>query len=54
MIRKARKEDAGAIAAIYNHYVAHTTITFETEPVSEEEMRERIIHISFFCNDMQR
>lgn len=46
MIRKAEKEDAGAIAAIYNHYVVHTAITFETEPVSEEEMRGRIIRIS--------
>ncbi|MDR1601474.1 MAG: GNAT family N-acetyltransferase [Tannerella sp.] len=46
MIRKARKEDAGAIAAIYNYYVTHTATTFETELVSEEEMRERIIRIS--------
>jgi phosphinothricin acetyltransferase len=46
MIRKARKEDAGAIAAIYNYYVVHTAITFETELVSEEEMRERIVRIS--------
>jgi phosphinothricin acetyltransferase len=46
MIRKARKEDAVAIAAIYNYYVVHTAITFETELVSEEEMRERIVRIS--------
>ena len=33
MIRKVRKEDTPAITAIYNHYIAHTTITFELEPV---------------------
>ena len=46
MIRKVRKEDTPAITAIYNHYIAHTTITFELEPVSEEEMWTRIQHIS--------
>ena len=46
MIRKVRKEDTSAITAIYNHYIAHTTITFELEPVSEEEMWTRIQHIS--------
>ncbi|MDR2121363.1 MAG: GNAT family N-acetyltransferase [Tannerella sp.] len=46
MIRKVKKEDAEEIAAIYNYYVVHTAITFETEPVSEEEMRERIVRIS--------
>lgn len=46
MIRKVRKEDTPAITAIYNHYIAHTTITFELEPVSEEEMWTRIRHIS--------
>lgn len=46
MIRKVRKEDTSAITAIYNHYIAHTTITFELEPVSEEEMWTRIQHIN--------
>ena len=46
MIRKVRKEDTPAITAIYNHYIAHTTITFELKPVSEEEMLTRIRHIS--------
>lgn len=41
-IRPARREDAAAIAAIYNHYVATTCITFETDPVSVEEMASRI------------
>ncbi|MFA6508131.1 MAG: arsinothricin resistance N-acetyltransferase ArsN1 family B [Treponemataceae bacterium] len=42
MIRDAVASDADAILAIYNHYVANTTITFEEEPVSAEEMRSRI------------
>ena len=46
MIRKVEKEDSKAIAAIFNYYVMHTSITFETEPVSEQEMRERIVRIS--------
>ena len=42
MIRNVRKEDIAAIAAIYNRYIADTCITFETEPVSDEEMGRRI------------
>lgn len=34
MIRPAVNADAPAIARIYNHYVEHSIITFETEPVS--------------------
>ena len=41
-IRPAEQRDAAAIAAIYNHYVATTCITFEAEPVSDEEMAARI------------
>lgn len=46
MIRTVKPEDAAAIAAIYNEYVLHTTISFETEAVSEDEMRERIMRFS--------
>jgi phosphinothricin acetyltransferase len=41
-IRPAVPGDAVAIAAIYNPYVATTCITFETEPVSADDMAERI------------
>jgi phosphinothricin acetyltransferase len=34
--------DAAAIAAIYNHYIAHTVVTFEEEAVSSSEMARRI------------
>lgn len=42
MIRDATAEDAAAVAAIYNHYIRHTVVTFEEEPVSAEEMAGRI------------
>lgn len=42
MLRSATTADAAAIAGIYNHYVAHTIITFEEEPVSAPEMAQRI------------
>jgi len=41
-IRAATALDAAAIAAIYNPYIADTTISFEEEPVSADEMRGRI------------
>ena len=42
MIRLALPGDAAALAAIYNHYIAATTVTFEVEEVTEEEMRGRV------------
>jgi L-amino acid N-acyltransferase YncA len=41
-IRAARLRDAAAIAAIYNHYVETTIVTFEEKPVSVREMKARI------------
>ena len=41
-IRTASPGDAGAVAAIYNWYVANTVITFEVDPVLAEEMARRI------------
>jgi phosphinothricin acetyltransferase len=40
-IRMAGPRDAAAIAAIYNHYVRETIVTFEEKPVSVGEMRVR-------------
>lgn len=42
MIRMATRADAEAICAIYNHYVAHTIVTFEEQPVAPAEMQSRI------------
>ena len=43
MIREVRAaEDAAAIAAIYNEYVLHTTISFETAALTPQAMQARI------------
>lgn len=42
MIRLAQPSDAEAIVGIYNHYVANTTITFEEQAVSVDDMAGRI------------
>jgi len=44
-IRAATPQDAAAIAAIYNPYIADTTISFEEEPVSQVEMCGRIASV---------
>lgn len=46
MIRKVRLSDAAEIVQIYNGYVLRGVETFETEAVSEAEMRARISEIS--------
>jgi L-amino acid N-acyltransferase YncA len=45
MIRPATTDDASQICAIYNHYVAHTPITFEERPVTPEEMTQQIAEV---------
>lgn len=45
-LRRAGTEDAARIAAIYNHYVTDTVITFELDPVSVEEMGARVAEIN--------
>lgn len=45
-IRPAAASDAEQIAAIYNHYVVNTVVTFEEEPVSDAEMRRRMDEVS--------
>lgn len=42
MLRPATVADAAAIAAIYNHYIVNTVVTFEEETVTTEEMARRI------------
>ena len=46
MIREVRESDAQAIVDIYNYYILNSTATFEVEPLSGEQMRERIADIS--------
>lgn len=45
MIRPVTTEDAAHIADIYNHYVLHSTITFEEQAVSVQEMQQRIAEV---------
>ena len=45
IVRDARPDDARAIVDLYNHYVTHTTITFEEQPVSPSEMESRVREI---------
>lgn len=46
MIRPVVPADAASIARIYNHYVAHTTATFEEGPVSVGQIQERIEQVA--------
>ena len=41
-IRPVKLSDAAAVADIYNHYVDHTDISFETQPLTPDAMRSRI------------
>ncbi|MBB3213357.1 phosphinothricin acetyltransferase [Herbaspirillum sp. Sphag1AN] len=45
-IRPVTVADAAAICEIYNHYVTTTGISFELEPVSVEQMTQRITDIA--------
>lgn len=46
MIRPATPADAAAIAAIYNHYIQHTTVTFEEEVISATELVRRMDEVA--------
>jgi phosphinothricin acetyltransferase len=49
MIRSATTEDAARICKIYNDYVLHSTITFEEQAVSVDEMQQRIDEVLAGC-----
>ena len=42
MIRPAHESDAGAIAAILNHWILNTAVTFNPVPKTEAEVREMV------------
>jgi len=44
-IRPATPEDAAAICAVYNPYIAATTISFEEQPVTPADMAQRIADV---------
>ncbi len=46
VLRPATTADAPRLAEIYNHYILHSTATFETAPVTDAEMARRVADIS--------
>lgn len=46
MIRAATTADCEAVAAIYNHYVMKTIVTFEEEPVAPAEIAGRLQEVA--------
>ncbi len=42
MVRNVELDDAGALCAIYNHYIERTIITFEEQPLHPETFARRI------------
>jgi phosphinothricin acetyltransferase len=40
LVRPAREADLASIDEIYNHYVLHTAITFDVEPLTPVQRRE--------------
>lgn len=42
MIREATFSDANTIADIYNYYVLNTVITFELDPITPQEVMQRM------------
>ena len=47
MIRPATAADAQRIAGIYNLHVRETVVTFEEQPVADDEMARRIAETTF-------
>lgn len=48
MIRQATAADAESIAAIYNHYILNTVVTFEEDAVTPSDMEARIHQVNVF------
>lgn len=47
-IRDAGEQDADVIAAIYNHYIAESVVTFETEAVTQADIASRLAETATF------
>lgn len=41
-VRAVRSSDCAALAAIYNHYIEHSVISFEETPIVAAQMQERV------------
>lgn len=45
VIRPATPSDGAALAALYNYYIVHTTISFEEEEVTADDMAQRVANV---------
>jgi L-amino acid N-acyltransferase YncA len=45
MIRAATNDDAAQMAALYNHFVISTIVSFECEPLTPDQMAERLAKV---------
>jgi L-amino acid N-acyltransferase YncA len=45
-LRDARDEDLPQVQGIYNHYVAHSTVTFDEEPMTLDALRDKFARVS--------
>ncbi|MDE6086112.1 MAG: GNAT family N-acetyltransferase [Muribaculaceae bacterium] len=46
MIREVTIADSSRIAEIYNHYIDNSVITFETERITGDDMKSRILSLT--------
>jgi L-amino acid N-acyltransferase YncA len=46
VFEEIKEEDLREVADIYNYYVQHTTVSFHTEALTLEEMREAVMRVS--------
>jgi phosphinothricin acetyltransferase len=46
VFEEIKEEHLQEVADIYNYYVEHTTVSFHTEPLNLEEMREAVMKVS--------
>ena len=42
IIRVVQRGDARTLAQIYNHYILHTDVTFEEQPLNDAQMQARV------------
>ncbi len=48
LLRTVKESDARQLVELYNNYIRHTTITFETVPLSETVLIQRIREVTAF------
>jgi L-amino acid N-acyltransferase YncA len=46
MLRENLPSDLAGICEIYNHYVEHTCVTFDEDPLSRKEMQAKVEQVT--------